>query len=109
MGGNTQEIRSEDKPLLVLLPLVVGWIKAGKDLTEKEIRSMAKLHPKEFEYVQRNPISELEKVAEKYKNHKLYHDLIAIVFSEQGKKWLRNNSYACRKLGLTEFEKKKRK
>lgn len=95
-----QQIEEKDKPLLVLLPMVVNWIKSGKNLTDKEIRSMARLHPKEFEYAKRNPIAEMRKVAEKYKDHKIYRDLIEVVLSERGRKWVEVNANACHRLGL---------
>ena len=96
----TEQIRDGDKPLLTLLPLVVKWINSGTNLTEKEIKSMARLHPKEFEFVKQNPIVELHKVAERYKNHKLYQDLIAVVLSDRGMKWVDHNSGVCMRLGL---------
>jgi len=96
----TEQIRNEDKPLLTLLPLVVHWINSGKDLTEQEIKTMAKLHPKEFDYAKKNPIAEMHKVAERYKDHKLYSDLIAVVLSDRGTKWVEHNSGVCKRLGL---------
>ena len=98
--GMTEKIRDEDKPLLTLLPLVVHWINSGTDLTEKEIKTMARLHPKEFEYAKKNPIIELHKVAERYKDHKLYRDLITVVLSDRGMKWVEHNSGVCKRLNL---------
>lgn len=93
-------IRDEDKPLLTLLPLVVNWIKSGTNLTEKEIKAMARLHPKEFDYAKKNPIAEMHKVAERYKDHKLYKDLIVVVLSERGMKWVEHNTGVCKRLNL---------
>lgn len=96
----TDQIRDEDKPLLTLLPLVVHWVNSGTNLTEQEIKTMAKLYPKEFEYVKKNPITELYKVAERYKDHKLYRDLIDVVLSDRGMKWVEHNSDVCKRLNL---------
>jgi len=96
----SQSIQEKDRPLLVILPIIIKFIESGTDLTEKEIKSMARLHPKEFEYAKRNPVSEMYKVAEKYRDHKLYRDLLEIVFSEKGKKWIERNSNICEKLAI---------
>ena len=96
----TQQIRPEDKPLLTLLPLVAHWINSGTNLTEQEIKTMARLHPKEFDYAKKNPIVEMQKVAERYKDNKLYKDLMAVVLSDRGMKWVEHNSGVCKRLGL---------
>ncbi len=96
----TEQIRHEDKPLLTLLPLVVHWINSGTNLTEQEIKTMAKLHPKEFDYAKNNPIAEMHKVAERYKDHRLYRDLITVVLSDRGMKWVQHNSGVCKRLNL---------
>ena len=88
----------EDKALLSLLPVVVMWIRNNTDLTEQEIRTVANLHPKEFEFAQRTPVADMMKFMEKYSDNKLYRDLIEIVTSEQGWKWVERTVAKCKRM-----------
>jgi len=88
----------EDKALLSLLPIVVMWIKDDTDLTEQEIRTVAKFHPKEFEFAQRTPSAEMLKFMERHRDNKHYRDLIEIILSEKGWKWVERTVEKCKNM-----------
>jgi len=95
-----QNIQREHSGLLQLLPVVTMWIKNNTNLTEQEIKLAARLHPKEFEYAKRTSVAEMYRLAEKYKENRLYRDLIAIVMSEKGRKWVENTVAICKRIDL---------
>jgi hypothetical protein len=84
--------------LLSLLPVVVMWIKEGTDLTEQEIRTVAKFHPKEFEFARKTPTVEMLKFMEKHRDNKHYRDLIEVVLSDKGWKWVERTVEKCRNM-----------
>jgi hypothetical protein len=96
--GGIISTSKEDRALLSLLPVVVMWIKEDIDLTEQEIRTVSKFHPKEFEFAQATPSSEMLKFMERYRDNKHYKDLIEIVLSEKGWRWVERTVEKCKKM-----------
>lgn len=94
------QIQKEDKPLLQLLPVVTMWINHNAVLSEQELRSMARLHPQEFDYAKKTSIQDMYKIAEKYKDNRYYCDLISIIMSEKGKKWVEGAVDMCKRIEL---------
>ena len=76
------------------------WINSSTNLTEQEIRSMAKLHPKEFEYAKRTPVVEMFKAAERKRENRLYRDLIAVVLTPKGRIWVERCVSICKEIEL---------
>jgi hypothetical protein len=95
-----QGIPKDERERLQLLPVVTMWINNGTNLTELEVRSMARLHPKEFEYAKKTPVAEMLRIAYSYKGNRLYHDLITIILSEKGRKWVERTVGLCKKIEL---------
>lgn len=93
-------IHQDHKALLQLLPVVTMWINSNTTLTEQEIHSMARLHPKEFEYAKKTPLAEMFKLAEMYKENRLYRDHFTIILSDKGKKWVERCVGICKKMDL---------
>jgi len=91
-----QHVREEDRAILMLLPLLVYFINSDENLKESEIRSLAKLHPREFEYIAKTPIAEILSSFERYRGHRIYRDLIGVILSDQGRKWIEVNAKSFR-------------
>lgn len=92
----------EEKALLSLLPVVVMWIKKDVDLSEQEIRTVARLHPKEFAFAKDTDLAEMQKFMERYKDNKIYRDLIDVVTSDKGWKWVQRTVNKCKGMGPLE-------
>lgn len=95
-----KQISNDERARLQLLPVVTMWINNGTQLTEQEIRSMARLHPDEFEYAKKTPATEMFKAAEGQNDNRLYRDLIAIVLSDKGRKWVERAVNICKKIEI---------
>lgn len=88
----------EDKALLAMLPVVVMWIRKDTDLTEQELRTVAKAHPNEFDFAQRTPTTDMMALMERYRGNKIYRELIDVVLSDKGWKWVERTVEKCRKM-----------
>ena len=90
----------EERALLSLLPVVVMWIKEDTDLTDQEIQTVGRLHPKEFEFARTTSTAEMLKFMEKYRSNKHYRDLIDVVLSDTGWKWVERTVEKVKKISL---------
>ena len=93
-------IHKEHRELLQLLPVVTMWINNGTSLSEQEIKMAGRLHPKEFEYAKRTSVADMLKLAEQYRENRLYRDLIAVILSPKGRVWVEKTVALCKKLDL---------
>jgi len=76
------------------------WINSNTELTEQEIRSMARLHPNEFKYAKRTSVADMLRAAESQRDNRLYRDLIVIVLSDKGRKWVERCVGICKKIEI---------
>ena len=76
------------------------WINHNAVLSEQELRSMARLHPREFDYAKKTSVEEMYKTAEKYRDNRFYCDLINVVLTDRGRKWVENAVGMCKKIEL---------
>jgi hypothetical protein len=90
----------DQRARLQLLPVVTMWINNDTKLTEQEIRSMARLHPKEFEYAKSITAEEMFKEAEKYRDDRHYRDLVAIILSPKGRIWVERCVSICKTIEM---------
>src|SRR5512136_1454881 len=81
-----------------MLPVVVMWIKGDTDLTEQEIRVVAKFHPKEFEFARTTPTAEMLNFMESHRGNRHYRDLIEVVLSDKGWGWVERTVEKCKKM-----------
>lgn len=95
-----QGIRKEDTGLLQLLPVVTMWIKNDTELSEQGIRMLASMHPNEFAFAKKTSVAEMFRMAENYKDNRLYKDLIAVIMSEKGRKWVEKTVALCKNIQL---------
>jgi len=95
-----EHFHRDERALLQLLPVVTMWINNDTNLTRQEVISMARLHPKEFEYAKRTPVAEMFKGAERHRDNRLYKDLIAIVLSPKGRVWVERCVGMCKDIEL---------
>lgn len=95
-----EQIPEEDGRILTMLPLVVEWIKRGKDLTDVDIKTFGKLHPDHYKYAKNTPLSEILEMSKKYQDHRLYKDHIRLILSEKGTEWLRRNLERVREFAV---------
>lgn len=76
------------------------WINSDTKLTEQEIRSMARLHPKEFEYARKTSVVEMFEAAERHREDRHYKDLIAVILSPKGRVWVERCVGICKEIEL---------
>jgi hypothetical protein len=95
-----EQFHGDQRARVQLLPVVTMWINSDTKLTEQEIRSMARLHPKELEWAKKTPIAEIFKAAERYRNDRHYGDLIEIILSPKGRVWVERCVAMCKDIEL---------
>ena len=94
------QIHGDQRARIQLLPVVTMWINSDTKLTDQEIRSMARLHPKEFEYAKKTSVAEIFQAAEKHRDDRHYRDLIEIVLSPRGRVWVERCVAMCKGIEL---------
>ncbi|MDH4123234.1 MAG: hypothetical protein OEV21_04020, partial [Thermoplasmata archaeon] len=87
---NEDKVKKEHN-VLSTLPVVTGWIKENKQLEEKDIETLQKLFPKQFQYALEVSLEELIDMNNRYRDSKLYGKHVEILLSPSGIQWLREH------------------
>lgn len=87
------EIDSKKEKKLIsffsILPVVVKWIEEDTDLSEEDIRRLSVFHSEKAEFLRTITFEEIIEINTRHKDNIFYGDLINVVISDKGKKWLK--------------------
>jgi len=78
----------KDRQFFRMLPLLVGYIKTNKKLTDEEIMGFIKMFPDHSSFVQYGQYDRMVEMAKKYKDDPTFGPGIKVVLSQEGQRWL---------------------
>jgi len=72
-----------------MLPLVVIWIEKEIYLSDTDIERISKFHAEKCRFLKTISVEEIIDINNRYVDHPTYGEMVKIVLSDKGQKWLR--------------------
>jgi len=77
--------------LLAMLPIIVKWIEADRELTAEDVDVLRRKYPEQFQIGLNTTVQEVIDMNSRYRDSKIYGKHIEILLSERGVRWLSKN------------------
>lgn len=85
------QVKEKEMNLLAMLPIIVKWLEADKELTADDFDVIRRKYPEQFQIGLNTTVQEIIEMNSRYRNSKLYGKQIEILLSERGIRWLTKN------------------
>ena len=85
------EDKDKEMHLLAMLPIIVKWIEADRDLTKEDFHTLQTKYPEQYQIGLKITVQEIIDMNARYRTSKLHGKQIEILLSERGLRWLNRN------------------
>ena len=89
--GINPEDKDKEMHLLAMLPIIVKWIEADRELTAEDVDVLRRKYPEQFQIGLNTTVQEVIDMNSRYRDSKIYGKHIEILLSERGVRWLSKN------------------